>query len=371
MTNSLKDVSQIQLGRTSRRLTQEYEVSIHPAKLSQPIDVDIYLNGNTTRQMKNMDGYPFRSVENTIELIKELKSYGIHSITLRLIGKLSEDIYQVLNDHIQAFKTIRDNYPLGTLHITVDPFHIGLNDDGTWGIKNSTGQLDYQATIELISTIASHFAKEGADSILTLGRIDAEVEVTKKELEKIGSNTTITSFSQNTETKNAYMYLEHTPAHLDTGQKILVGNVTEMNLYTLIDIYDGTDTIIVKPIENFHLLTNTSLFLKDKYNIIDFLTSDKVKQTLTHHPCLKEKVLNILFNIDDFFDKCKLVKIGGYTVSGTYYLQKNFEKTKGQDFTFSVIDELLKNAISASNFSISTIIDRNALWYVKQMARQN
>ncbi|MCY8560525.1 delta-aminolevulinic acid dehydratase, partial [Bacillus haynesii] len=252
-------------GKTSRRLTQEFEVNINADKLSQPIDVDVYLQGNTVREMKNMDDYPFRSVENSLEFIKELKTYGIHSITLRLVGKPSYNdwnVYDVLRDHVNAFKNIRACYPKGTLHITVDPFSIGLNEDGTWGIKNKSGQLDYLETIELISNISMSFGKAGTDSILTLGRIEGEVEVTKKVLEKIESDTTITSFSQNTETKNAYMYLENTPARLDTGQKILVGNVTEMNLHTLIDIYEGTNTIIVKPIENFHLITLTSLFLK-------------------------------------------------------------------------------------------------------------
>lgn len=360
-------------GKTSRRLTQEFEVNINADKLSQPIDVDVYLQGNTVREMKNMDDYPFRSVENSLEFIKELKTYGIHSITLRLVGKPSYNdwnVYDVLRDHVNAFKNIRACYPKGTLHITVDPFSIGLNEDGTWGIKNKSGQLDYLETIELISNISMSFGKAGTDSILTLGRIEGEVEVTKKVLEKIESDTTITSFSQNTETKNAYMYLENTPARLDTGQKILVGNVTEMNLHTLIDIYEGTNTIIVKPIENFHLITLTSLFLKDKYKIIDFLTSEKVKNTLEYHPSMREKVLDILFNIDDFFAKCKEVKIGGYTVSGTYYLHKSFENEKGKNFSFGVIDELLKNAISASDSCISTIIDRNALWYLKQKDEQ-
>lgn len=358
--------------RTSRRLTQDFEVEVSADKLSQPIDVDVYLQGDTTRDMKNMDDYPYRSVENSIEFIKELRSHGIYSITLRLVGKPSDnrwDIYDVLKDHVDAFKTIRARYPKGTLHITVDPFSIGLNEDGTWGIKHSSGQLDYLQTIELISNITLSFSQAGTDSILTLGRIEGEVEVTKRVLEKVGADTTITSFSQNTETKNAYMYLENTPARLDTGQKILVGNITEMNLHTLIDIYEGTNTVIVKPIENFHLITFTSLFLKDKYKIIDFLTTEKVKKALSSHPSMREKVVDILFNIDDFFAKCKKVKIGGYTVSGTYYLQKNFENEKGKYFSFSIIDELLKNAVSASDSSISKIIDRNALWYIKQRGK--
>ncbi|MCY9219767.1 delta-aminolevulinic acid dehydratase, partial [Bacillus licheniformis] len=58
------------------------------------------------------------------------------------------------------------------------------------------------------------------------------------------------------------------------------------------------------------------------------------------------------------------------TVSGTYYLHKSFENEKGKNFSFGVIDELLKNAISASDSCISTIIDRNALWYLKQKEEQ-
>ena len=48
------------------------------------------------------------------------------------------------------------------------------------GIKHSSGQLDYLQTIELISHITLSFSQAGTDSILTLGRIEGEVEVTKE-----------------------------------------------------------------------------------------------------------------------------------------------------------------------------------------------
>lgn len=78
---------------------------------------------------------------------------------------------------------------------------------------------------------------------------------------------------------------------------------------------------------------------------------------------LEEKIKDILFNINEFNEKSKNVKIASYTVSGTYYLQKSFEEEKGEKFASNVVEELLKNALSAANDKFFKLIDRNAYWY--------
>jgi delta-aminolevulinic acid dehydratase/porphobilinogen synthase len=216
-----------------------------------------------------------------------------------------------------------------------------------------------------LGNLTLEFSHIGVDSIVTLGRLQGEVRAVKKVLQARNSDVKIKSFSQNSETRNAYMYLKSTPDKLDTGQKILVGNVTEMQLQTILDIYEGTDTVIVKPTESTHLITLTTLLIDDKNRVLNFLTSNKVKEILKGNHHSRQQVTDILQNMDSFNAKCGQIKVGGYTVSGTYYLQKKLQEEKGDIFAFNVVDELLKNSISAAGDHLDAIIDRNALWYLK------
>lgn len=355
--------------KTSRRISSTSEVSVSPSNFAQPIDLDIRIPGNQTKEMPHMPEYPFRSLENTISFIHELKEHGIESVVLRPVGKINElaPASETLKIYLDAVREIRGKFPKEELKITVDPFSVALNEDRTWGVKNQAGRLDYDLTSELIHQIAIGFSSVGVDEILTLGRIQQEVEITRKALSSIQSPTKIVSFSQNSETSTAYIYSSDTPKYGETGQKILIGNMTEMNLQTLIDIYEGTDKIIVKPIENLHLILMTRMFIEDKKNIIDFLISQNVKDLLNKHSKLKQTFGEILLDINSFHEKCKNIRIGSYTVSGTYYLQKKLEQEKGEKFSYALAQELIKNAIVSAGNYLDHIIDRNALWLVKQM----
>lgn len=87
--------------------------------------------------------------------------------------------------------------------------------------------------------------------IVTLGRLPREVEHTRSGIASVDGSTRIHSFSQNSETSTAYVYLP--PEHRDTGQKILPGNLPEMTLWALLDVFQGTHVSVTKPLENFHV----------------------------------------------------------------------------------------------------------------------
>lgn len=377
----------------SRRLMHESEVEIKPSHLAQTIDIDIYLEGDDVQELPNMPDYPVRSVENAINQIRELKKYGINSVVLRLGGSLhgkhssvytfeplragskngtslhqSEfTINKRLTDQAVTIQLIRSWFPKGTLHITADPFGIAPNKDGSWGIQDETGRLDYRRTVDLIARIAVEYSEAGVDALLTLGRIEGEVEITKKALTEVSSQVQIKSFSQNIESRSAYVYLDCLDIHHRDEQKILPGNLTEMKLRTLTDIYEGTDTVVVKPSDQLHLITITTLFLRNKYAVIDFLTSPSVKKILDTNKRLHNQVTHILLDIEEFSAKCQRITVGTYTVSGLYYLQKLLEKQRGEAYAFCWIDELFKNVVSIGSDNLDSIIDRNALWYVKKM----
>ncbi|MWC27599.1 delta-aminolevulinic acid dehydratase [Paenibacillus sp. MMS18-CY102] len=362
--NEIKQFSA--LTNTTRRLSNKDEITIQANHLCQSIDVDIYLEGNVTVDMINMKDYPYRSIENTIEYIYEIKKSNINTVLLHLVGnEYGQDPYKVLQDHVQAIQQVRKHFSKEELNITIDPFMTAFNQDGSWGVKDEFGKLKYLETLNLLAEIATDYSLAGADGIITLGRVEGEVEVTKKALAKISSNMKIKSFSQNTETTNAYMYLENLPDQLETGQKILVGNLTEMNLRTILDIHEGADVIIVKPIENFHLITLTLDFITNTQSVAAFLNSAKAKELLEANPFVKHKVDQILADLDAFEAKCAGVTVGAYSVSGTYFIHKSFEKEKGGRFSLGLMDELLKNAISAAGDRLDSILDRNAMWIIQ------
>ncbi|PTJ16365.1 delta-aminolevulinic acid dehydratase [Staphylococcus succinus] len=358
-------MEEIKSASVSRRFTEESEFNLTPDKFAQPIDLDISLEGDIEKAMFNMPDYPFRSLENSKNFIKEVKKSGINTIVLRITGEQENrsDIYDKLEDQSAAFQSLRNSFDKSEITFVVDPFSVALNKDGSWGIKDYKNDLDNLKTSQLLSDIALAYGTIGTDYILTLGRAGKEVEITKKTLDFINSDTQIMSFSQNTETQNAYMYLKDKTNHTDTGQKILVGNITDMTLRTIFDIHEGSNVVVVKPVENFHLILATSQFLESKDKVISFLTSDSVNKIAQYNPEIEEKIKDILFNINEFNEKSKNVKIASYTVSGTYYLQKSFEEEKGEQFASNVVEELLKNALSAANDKFFKLIDRNAYWY--------
>lgn len=355
-------------GATSRRIMHEYETKVRPEHFSQPIDIDVTLSGNQTSLMANMPQYPFRSTANAIAFIEELLTLGISSVVLRIRGSLyGPDDDAVIRSHGEAIRLIREHFPKDKLEIVVDPFSIALNKDGTWGVKDQDGNLSYEQTAELIQAITIHFAESGMDSIITLGRIEHEVLLTRQALEKIQrTDIKISSFSQNSETKNAYIYLEHTPDKLDTGQKILVGNFTEMNIQMLTDVLDGSNQVIVKPLENFQLILMAQLLLANANFLSDYLHSPPVQALLRLNESTAQKINRILHHIPQFHELSRKVKVGAYSVSGTYYMQKKIEQEKSERFSYNVVEESLANALASAGPSLYRIIDRNASWFVKQ-----
>ncbi|MDA1764286.1 delta-aminolevulinic acid dehydratase [Bacillus cereus] len=348
----------------TKRILHTYEHEIKPNHLCQAIDIDIYLEGNTSLPMKNMIDYPFRSTLNAIEYIHTIKEFGIKSILLHLVGNSYEDDpYEVLEKQVEVLSKIREVFPKGEIEITVDPFMTAFNADGTWGIKEASGKMDMVKSLEILGNIALEYSKIGIDGVITLGRLENEVEVTRKAIDLAGSDLKIKSFSHNSETSNAYMYLDDLPDQLLTGQKILVGNLTEMVLRTIIDIHEGAHVIVVKPIENLHLITLTARVISDIKFVKDFLSSEYTQEILSKKPFIKAKANKILNNLQLFSEKSSKVKIGAYSVSGTYYIHKSLDQTKNGKFSIGLVEELLKNGISAAGPLLDNIMDRNAVWY--------
>ncbi|WP_339918401.1 hypothetical protein [Photorhabdus noenieputensis] len=129
----------------------------------------------------------------------------------------------------------------------VDPFGLALTDNGQWGVRDNNGNFDKEQTYNLLEKVGFILSRNHVHGVVTLGRLPEEVMLTEKGISKAGNYTKIYSFSQNSETSTAYVYLDAV-SH-NTGQKIMPGNVKGMDLWALVDIWHGTDVSVIKSME--------------------------------------------------------------------------------------------------------------------------
>lgn len=355
----------------TRTISTTPEVALSPEIFCQPIDIGVDLRGNTTQDISDMDGYPLRSLQNAIEYIGQLLEVGVRKVMIRMDAPPKyTDKHRLLERQALIVRTLRAAYDQKTLQLIVDPFSVALNVDKTWGIKVKD-QLDYMQTAEFFSLVTQHFAEVGADYILTLGRFEHEVDIAARTIQSQGSSMRVSSFSTNTETTNAYVYASH-QLYAVTGQKILVSNYNEMVFRALLDIHEGSHLIVVKPAENLHVLEKIVTLLSNTALLKQFLESDQVVSLVTRASYLKTSYQDILSDLEIFADKARSVGVGSYTVSGTYYIDRQTLRRKGDNFLASLLYERYANAAAVmAPHGECVIIDRNAGWFWINQRRVN
>lgn len=349
------------LGLASRRLAPEPEFNISARHLAQPFDIDLSLGGNEYKPLTGFERYYRLGLDAAGDAIARAARLGVSAAVVRFVGSV-DDPYRSLSEQGEAFIALRDRVS-GEIPLVVDPFSLALNDDWSWGIRTGQDRLDIEKTLDLVTMIARTFGDAGAAGIFTLGRIESEVYVTRRELDRIGSATKIYSFSQNSETSTAYIYL-NTGDALDTGQKILPGNATEMTLRALADVWDGTDVCIVKPLENYHLTFELSRLLRSPVERARFLTQDKVIELAAMSPTLEAKVEAMVADAAVMSERCARVLIGGYAVSGTSYTLALVAAARGVNMARSRLEEMWVNVMAAAGPHLGPIVDRNAVSFL-------
>jgi porphobilinogen synthase len=355
-------------GGASRRVATEREVAISPKDLAQPLDVDLDLSNEEVEAVPGLPGYLRRGLGEALSFLQRLEKTGLASVVVRLAARpRGENLgahRNVVERWVDALQRIREEFPPGRLDIIVDPFSVALRRDGTWGIRDEQGRIDTGATLELLDHVARSVGGAGASGLLTLGRINREVEVTKAALEEEGLATRVHSFSQNSETSTAYVYLDADKAVTDTGQKILPGNATEMDLRALIDVWDGTDVSVVKPLENYHSMASLRLLLDDAVARETFLCSTEVERLAALSPFLSEKVGRMLSDRERLAERCEGARIGAYCVSGTTFLISLLARERGIGMARARLEEMWVNVAAASKGRADKIVDRNAFAYL-------
>lgn len=350
-----------------RRLSNTPENTIDDRWLCQAIHVD-RLSGSPRLLISDadrQDGYYAHSVETAKQMRDELLEYGIRRL---FIGPLAmpggNDGYaERVHRFAELVAGLREAFG-PDFEMMVDPAGLCMRQDLRWGVRDSGGGIDVEETLAMVSKAAVEFSEAGADAMVAIGRVNCEVSVIKAAASKCARPLRVMSFSTNSETTSAYFETtRHDVTSSRTGQKVLVGNGNEMMLRAISDFGEGSDVIVQKPVEAFHLLEKLKLLASGQLPVNTFVENTAgVPELLRANPLLVpafERGAAALTAGE------RTLKTGTYEVSGTYSMVRMLSRAYSEELAWSMMDEILMNAASAAGGTMDVMISRNALWYAK------
>ncbi|WP_394661940.1 hypothetical protein [uncultured Pantoea sp.] len=348
----------------TRRIVTESAVSVSPGVLSQAIDVSATLDKNAKKPARGLPGYFTYGWKSASEAILNAAALGVTTISLRFVSAVTEEGEKNsgLVQFEQTLSLIQNHIAGHNIHLIVDPFGLALTQDGQWGLKNAQGKFDQARTYQLLEKVGYTLSVNRIHGVVTLGRIPEEVKMTRQGIVAGGGHTRIYSFSQNSETSTAYVYLD-SPGH-NTGQKILPGNIAEMDLWALMDIWHGADVSVIKPMESYHLMGSLRYFLNDADARIAFLHSEQVHAIAAAHPFIRHTLDGMISEPQLLAQKCERLQLAGYTVSGTTYMLSLLAHEKGPDMARARLEEMWLTALGVMGDRCACLIDRNAVAFL-------
>lgn len=352
----------------SRRLVPRADEEILPGLLGQPIDIDLSLASGIVELMPM---YPRRSLSAAIEFINSCKELGIQTFMIRMVhgGYQSTVSFEACMGRVaeqqSALQQLRAAHQ--DVSLVIDPFGLALGQGDQWGVVKHGGP-SLHATKRLWQNAVQAYFEAGADWVLTLGRFPDEVLVAKETLRDLGSETKVCCFSTNMETVEAYSYLAGEGEMVDSGQKILPGNVREMLVWALADIACGADMIIIKPCSNTYVMTELMHLCADSAARGAFLE----QQTITN-------MLGVLEgNSFEVFEATQTglghdaqldCLFGTYAISGHYQAKMDLRESRGNSFALDAVKEGHLGILSAAALRQQgvTVFDRTSHWLSGQL----
>lgn len=272
--------------------------------------------------------------------------------------------------------------------LVVDPIAICIRPTLRWGVplegqatpgaedvlgqKSGTTkpEIDAKATLAVFEKAVDRIAQTGIDGILTLGRVNYEVAVAKAAIDKQGLDTRIFSFSTNSETAFAYFSaVVNDPAKARTGQKLLVGNHHEMLARALIDINEGTNVVLQKPIENFAIPQALSSMQDSEEYFLSVVGNGTVGELLNDYMDLQTPTGKI--DLDQLYEKLKKVDLGAYEVSGSFITQSLISDSWSDDLGYTLQNERYLTAQAASGNKMRYIVGRGMAPYLDFIQHQD
>ncbi len=346
-----------------RRLSHELELPAVPVGLlCQSVHIDrpagearVLLGGARSAYYQHSTGSAGAEIDELLEL-------GVRSVYLQLYPDEYRGPQQATAHHAVVTAALRQRYG-SDLTLVVDTAGLCMGTDLRWGIRDGRGEIDAESTLDVLATAAAEIAQAGADVLVTVGRVNFEALVARAAIDRIRPTMRLWAFSTNSETPNAYFETTALdPGKAQTGQKLLVGNGTEMVLRALQDCDEGVDVLIQKPIENLAVLAELRA-IADSADVRDaFLARRSTRGLMAANP---DVFPGPLFDTPVSRGRLHRVGLGAYEVSGTYSIVRHIEDTYSEALAFAMVDELYRNAVAAAGARTSVLISRNMLWYAR------
>lgn len=344
-----------------RRITNNNNNLINPSDLCYQLDIDLdaeFKNQPYINQYPNFITDSKSSVFSHIDMALE---HGISHFNLHIVCSKTSCVETKISRSCKFLQGIKNTYRAQkNINFLIDLVGIAFHSDCSWGVKKDN-KISAEATLNLLAEIGKSFSLAGADKILTIGRINYEVAAVQVGIKNNNkNNTTVASFSTNSSVVMAYFDPNNiNPDRSQVEQLLSPFNINEMIIRALLDIAEGSTEIYQKPLAHMHVIERLRTLLASKSLFSEFINT-QLSEIREYH--FYEKRLKSLEKLDDF----NHIKIGGYVVSGDYFKTLDLAKNHGEYFAYKYLNEqyCLFKQVAGSHFS--TIIDRNALWYLQQ-----
>jgi porphobilinogen synthase len=230
------------------------ETRLDPAQLIQPLFV---AEGDLTGPVKSMPGQARLSLAELKREIKALHKLGIASVALFPVippGKKNDGGDEALNPKglvpraIQAVKSACDDIGV-IVDIALDPY----TSHGHDGVLDARGNVDNDATVEILTRQAVVYARAGADVLAPSDMMDGRIGAIRSVLERAGlRNTLLLSYAAK------YASGFYGPFRDAVGSKSALkgdkrnyqmdpANTDEALREVALDIAEGADLVMVKP----------------------------------------------------------------------------------------------------------------------------
>lgn len=313
------------------------------------------------------------AVDKAIDFLKNISSTkGINKTFVQYQPSSPDLSYKErIDEFCGMLSKMTENLP--DVEVIVDPIAICIRPTLRWGVpisgtkvNESYGdrpEIDAKATLDVFKDAVGKISQSGVRGILTLGRINYEVAVAKDAIESSGKDTKVFSFSTNSETAFAYFSsVVDNPSKAETGQKLLVGNFNEMLSRALIDINEGSNVILQKPIENFAIPQALNAMQISKPYFLSVVKDSGVSEYLESYIDLHAPDGKIDF--DSLYEKLTNIELGAYEVSGSGITQSLIADAWSDELALTLQNERYLTAQSASGNKLRYIVARDIDSYV-------
>lgn len=346
-----------------RRFNHEEPEDLSPALFSQSLHID-RLHGAPRRMLGGQTHeYCTHSLDSARAEIDELLARGISSVYLQLYPEHPVGPQEALDHFASVVSGLHQEYG-DALRLEVDTAGLCMGADLRWGVRDASGRIDPHASYEWLVRTAAQAAGLGANSLVVVGRLNYEAAAARTGLDAGGKDVELWGFSTNSETPNAYFDTGDFDAdHAVTHQKVHVGNVSEMLLRALRDVYEGLEVVIQKPMENLAVTTVLRLLVEGSLTLEQCFAFDRFGET---YEASAELLGDDWLHSPRLRDALGSVRLGVYEVSGTYSMYRLIEDRYSTPLARALMREQLLNTCWSLGPLLHRIISRNALWYVSQ-----